>query len=148
MNPFQLIFLLLWFGYAMGGFLLGLRQTYYKKNPYGLSFWLNPLGAFVWGDAVIFGIFNMLIVFVAIILKDFILFLLLTSVFWVVRSIGEQMYWFHEQFATNHRNLEHTLRLSKFFPRNSVWIAMQIYWQCVSVVAIVSSVYLFFRWLK
>ena len=83
-----------------------------------------------------------------LLISDFILFCLTFFVFWTVRSIGEQIYWFLEQFATNHRNLEHTLWASRFFPRNSVWIANQIFWQCVSVVAIIASMYFFVKWLN
>jgi len=47
---------------------------------------------FVWGDAVIFGLFWTVALIVAWVLKDWYLFLLIVSVFWVVRSLGETIY--------------------------------------------------------
>lgn len=133
--------------YSLIGFLLGVKNTKFKKNPYGLTPWLNPMGAFVWADAVIFGAFFFLASVLSLILHDFILFLLIFFVFWAVRSIGEQTYWFLEQYADKHKNPPHTLWLSNFFPAGSTWIAMQISWQCVSVISIIASAYLFSLWL-
>lgn len=134
--------------YSLVGFVLGYRQTKIKRNPYGLSMWFNPISSFVWADALIFGAFFFLVSLFCLILQDFILFLLIFSVFWTVRSIGESFYWFHEQFATTHKNPEHTLWMYKWFPRNSVWIANQIFNQCISVIGVISSVFLFRLWLS
>lgn len=147
MNNLQTVLVLLWGGYGFLAAIFGFLRIKKRNNPYGLSFWFNPLGAFVWVDAVIFGVFFFLVSIFTLLMQDFILFLLVFFVFWTVRSIGEQIYWFLEQFAHQHRNPEHTLWASRFFPKNSVWIAMQIYWQCVSVVTAIVSVYLFVQWL-
>lgn len=134
--------------YSLFGLYKGYYQTRIKKNPFGLCRILNPLGAFVWADAIIFGIFFFFASVVSLILQDVVLFLLIYSVFWVVRSVGEHIYWFLEQFSEKHRNPPHTLWLSKLFPGGSTWIAMQISWQCISVISIILSVYLFVLWLK
>lgn len=133
--------------YSFVGFVLGYNQTKINRNPYGLCKLFNPLGAFVWADAVIFGIFFFFVSVLSLILQDFVFFLLIFSVFWTVRSIGESIYWFLEQFVDNHRNPEHTLWMSRWFPRNSVWIANQIVNQCITVIGIIASVYLFKIWL-
>ncbi len=147
MNIWQGILLVFVAIYSFTAFLKGYRQTKIKNNPYGLSKWFNPLGSFVWADAVIFGIFFFCVSIISFAFRDFILFLLIFSVFWTVRSIGEQLYWFHEQFAVNHRNPEHTLWMHRWFPRNSSWIANQIFNQCLSVIGIILSAYLFKIWL-
>lgn len=146
MNNLQTALVLGWGVYALFAAIYGISKTTKRNNPYGISHWFHPLGAFVWADAGIFGIFFFLVSIFSLVLKDFILFLLVFFVFWTVRAIGEQVYWFLEQFAANNRNPEHTLWASRFFPRNSVWIANQIYWQCVSVVTAIASVYLFVQW--
>lgn len=148
MNSIQFLLVVLWGMYACSAFIRGLRQVKSKNNPYGLCAEFNLLGAFVWADAVIFGAFFTGVSIAILIVQDFILFLLSISLFWTIRSVGEQMYWFMEQFAVNHRNPEHTLWFSKYFKRNSSWIAMQIYWQCISVISIISTVYFFYIWLK
>lgn len=147
MNELQTFFVGLWGVYASTAFFQGIRQVRDKNNPYGLCKHYTPLGAFVWADAVVFGAFFAIVSVITFLLSDFILFLLVLSLFWAIRSLGEQMYWFLEQFATNHKNPEHTLWFSKYFKRNSSWIAMQVYWQCISVISIITTVYLFTLWL-
>lgn len=134
--------------YSLTAFIKGYYYTRVKNNPYGLSHWFNPISAYVWADAVIFGLFFFFASILCLILGDFILFLLIISVFWTVRSLGESMYWFLEQFAGSHRNPEHTLFISKWFPRNSSWIAHQIINQCIATIGIIASVYLFMIWLR
>lgn len=133
--------------YSLLCFLLGYKNVYIKKNPYGLTPWFNFIGSFVWADAVTFGAFFFLASIISLIFQDFILLLLIYSVFWAVRSVGESFYWFLEQFASPHKNKPETLKGHKFFPGDSIYIHYQIFWQCASVVAIIASVYLFTLWL-
>ena len=70
-------------------FLKGYRECKYRKNAYGLTPYLNLLGVIAWGDAVVFGLFWVGVSLVTYLLHDWYLFLLIISVFWVVRSIGE-----------------------------------------------------------
>lgn len=130
--------------YSSIAFLMGLSR---RKNPFGLTPQFNLISAFVWVDAIVFGAFFALASLLCLILQDFILFLLIFFVFWTIRSVGEQMYWFHEQFSLKHKNPPHTLWPSKFFKGEEVWIVMQIVLQCISVVSLISSVYLFSIWL-
>lgn len=139
MNNWQNLVLVLFLVYSLAGFFYGLK---YKKNPYGLCKRFTLIGAFVWTDAFIFGLFFSLISILCLLLQQWVLFGLIYSVFWLVRSIGEQIYWFHEQFAVSHRNSPHTLLPSKLFKGEEVWIVMQTFWQCVSVVSVVASVYI------
>lgn len=134
--------------YSILSFILGLRQVYFRKNPYGLTPQFYLLGGFVWTDTIVFGLFFLLVSLVSLITHNFILFCLIYSVFWVVRSLGEQIYWFIEQFTHKHRNKPETLLGHKFFPEDSIWITYQIFWQCVSVVSIIASVYFFAKWLQ
>lgn len=146
MNIWQFSIVFLVAIYSLAGFVKGYKETKIKNNPYGLSIWFNLISSYVWADAVVFGLFFFFTAVVTLILQDFVLFLLVFSVFWTVRSVGESIYWFLEQFAPNHRNPEHTLWLSKWFPRNSSWIANQIINQCITVIGVISTVYLFRIW--
>ena len=131
--------------YSIVAFLLGMKH---KKNPYGLSRYFLPIGAIVWVDTVIFGLFFTLVSFFCLVLNQTLLFFIVYSVFWLVRSVGEQIYWFLEQFTTQHRNPPHTLWPKKWFKGEESWIVMQVTWQCVTVVFAVLSIYLFFVWFK
>lgn len=143
MNVLQIIMIVVFGLYSLVGFILGVKNTRFKKNPYGLTPWFNFIGSFVWADAVTFGAFFFLASIISLTFQDFILLLLIYSVFWVVRSVGESFYWFLEQFASPHKNKPETLKGYKFFPGDSIYIHYQIFWQCVSVISIIASVYLF-----
>ncbi len=145
MTSLQTVIVLAFGIYSLTGFLFGLKN---RKNPLGLTKLFLPLTVFVWADAVVFGLFFFLVSVFCLLTSDFILFLLIFSVFWTVRSIGETIYWFIEQFASKHLNPPSTLWPSKFYKGDEVWIVMQIFWQCVSVVGIITSVYLFSKFIQ
>jgi hypothetical protein len=142
MNLFQTIIVVFYCVFAFSGFVFGLRQCVNKKNPYGLTKKYNLIGSFVWVDAVIFGAFWTIVSVICLLLSNFLLFLLTQSIFWLIRSIGETIYWFNQQFAMKNRNPVHTLWISKYFPGDSSWVAMQIFWQCVAVITTVTTLYL------
>ena len=134
------IFIVVFLAYSIAGFIAGFLH---KKNPYGLSRYFLPLGAFVWVDTVVFGLFFTLVSVYCLIINQTVLFFLIYSVFWLVRSTGEQIYWFLEQFTTQHRNPPHTLWPKKWFKGEESWIVMQVTWQCVTVVTLITSLWLF-----
>lgn len=134
--------------FSLVGFLQGLYNCSRKKNPYGLTYQYNLIGAFVWTDTVIFGLFWVMVCLTVMFLSDWLLFLMSLSVFWFVRSFGETVYWFNQQFSVRDRNPAHTLWVSRIFPGDSSWVAMQIFWQCVAVATTISSIYLLRLWFR
>lgn len=140
----QHVLLLLFLLYACIGFWVSWWQLYKKKNFFGLSHGLILIGAFVWTDGVVFSIFWVLATIITLLfVKQFPVFLLVYSIFWGIRSLGEVIYWLLEQFAPHHRNPPNTLLpMYRFFPNESVWVALQIYWQLILVVSIVADIFL------
>lgn len=128
-------------------FAKSLHETKQKQNPFGLTPFLLPLGIFVWADGVIIGLFWIISSFVAYLLKDSLLFIFLFSLFWLVRSAGEAIYWLNQQFSPINRNPPETLLKHQVFTGDSIWFVYQIFWQCILVVSILSSVYFGFLWL-
>lgn len=126
----------------------GFHESVVKKNPFGQYFPLFFLGIFVWGDAIILGLFWSLISLTCLLLNDWILFILILSLFWVVRSLGEIIYWLNQQFSPIIRNPPKNLMGYKFFRNDSIWFIYQLFWQCVLVVSIVTSIYLTSLWLN
>ncbi len=118
-----------------------------RKNTFGLAGHFGFLGIFVRGDAVILGSFWVIVSCTILLLQDWYLFLLTLSLFWVVRSAGEVIYWLNEQFAAKFRNPPQTLKFYKFFNGESVWFIYQLFWQCVLVVSLIASIYLAALWL-
>lgn len=119
-----------------------------KGNSYNNAHVYNLLGAFVWGDVVVFGTFWALASLIILYTKDITLFFLILSVFWVVRSFGEMIYWFNQQFSKVVRMKPEDLWFYKYFNNDSVWFVYQIYWQCVLVVSIIATIYFANNWIK
>lgn len=136
-EAFIFIFGLVNFGLAIKG-LYEVKE----KNVYGLTPWLGLLGIFVWGDATIICLFWTLSAVASYVLQSWLLFCLIVSLFWVVRSLGETIYWLNEQFAVHHRNEPKSLAGFKFFGNDSIWFIYQIIWQCVTVFSLVAVIYL------
>ena len=124
----------------------GFYESSVKNNPFGLTYPLFPFGIFVWGDAAVLGLFWSLVSLVCFLLNDWILFLLIISLYWFVRSFGEIIYWLNQQFSPIIRNLPKKSGY-KFFRNDSIWFINQLYWQCVMIVSIVSTIYLTHLWL-
>lgn len=118
-----------------------------KKNAFGGAGIFKIIGVFVWGDAVVFGGFWVIIgamgVMRVIGWKEF---LLTVVIFWGVRSLGEVIYWLNQQFSANRRNPPKNLWLGKYFPSDSIWFVYQIFWQCVLTVMIVLAILLVKKW--
>ncbi|MDD3999184.1 MAG: hypothetical protein PHR98_03755 [Candidatus Shapirobacteria bacterium] len=119
-----------------------------KNNPFGKSLIFFWLGIFVWGDAVVIGLFWFLISLICFLLKDWILFLLIISTFWIVRSLGEIIYWINQQFSPIIRNPPETLFGYKLFKNDSIWFIYQVFWQCAMVVSIIFSILLTRVWIN
>ena len=126
----------------------GFYESHNKKNAYGETMLFRLAGIYVWGDAVVFGGFWALTAIATYLLQDWILFWLIFSLFWVVRSFGETIYWFNQQFseAIREKPDKHKF-LYKYFHNNSVWFIHQILQQCITVVSLVFSIYFAHLWL-
>lgn len=131
-------------------FVLGLRESRDRHNAYGLTNIFLPLGVIAWGDAVMFGPFWLSLAAGTFFLQDWLLFVLAYCVFWVVRSTGETMYWFNQQFS--HKvyewNKPGNLHLHSVFRNDSIWFGYQVMWQCITVLSILASIYVGHLWLS
>lgn len=149
MVTWQKIALIIYSLVALLAFFRGYNESKKNRNAYGLVPFLLPWGIIAWGDAIIFGPFWILVSFVTIALNDWYLFLLVLSIFWVVRSLGETIYWFNQQFSS--RVYEWTrpenLPFHKIFHDDSIWYIFQIANQCITVIAIIFSIYFAKIWL-
>lgn len=104
-------------------------------------------GSFVWADHVLFGPFWVLVSLITFLLHDVILFCLVFSLFWLIRSGGETLYWFFQQFNPRSGNEPEQFWIHRHVPGEAVWFMHQIFWQCIMVISAVLSIYLSFIWL-
>lgn len=126
----------------------GIKELSIKNNHFKETKFLFLLGIFVWGDAVTIGIFWVLVSLICFLLRDWTLFLLVISIFWVIRSLGEIIYWLNQQFSSIKRNIPSKLIGYKLFNNDSIWFAYQVFWQCIMVVSIIISIYFINLWIK
>ncbi len=144
----QQIIIFLFATLSVLSFIKSLHEIKTRKNPFGITKPLTFLGIFVWGDALVLGPFWLGVSIIILLLQDWNLFLLIVSLFWVVRSSGEILYWIAEQFADKHRNPPSTLFFYSLFKNDAVWFIYQLFWQCVLVIAIIASLYFANAWLE
>jgi len=148
MNFYQTLFLLAFAVLNAAFFYKAFLETKHKKNAFGLTRHFFFIGAFVWADVIVFSPFWILACIAALLLKSWTLFLLILSVFWLVRSIGETIYWFNQQFSPINRNPVENLPLRSVFHNDSIWFVHQIFWQCVTVTTIITTIYFSFVWIQ
>jgi len=148
MNSWQKIVVLVYGAISLFVFIKSFYEVKNKNNSFGLTPILSLLGIFVWGDGLILGIFWMLASVTTYIINSWYLFLLIISVFWVVRGLGETKYWLNQQYSKILRNPPEKLLGYSIFKNDSIWFIYQIIWQCLTVVAIIFSIYFAFKWLK
>lgn len=130
-------------------FILALHKVKNKKGAYTrVPQPFLVFGSFVWADHVVFGLFWAIASFICLLLNDYLLFALIISVFWLVRSFGESLYWFLQQFSQINRNPPESFKIHKIFHDNSVWFVHQIYWQMITVVTIITTLALSALWVK
>lgn len=128
--------------------LKGLYQSIIKKNPFGTTEYFFWLGIFAWGDGIIIGPFWLLASLVSFLIKDWYLFLLVVSAFWLVRSFGETIYWLNQQFVKTESNYYQKIRGYRFFKNDSILFIYQIFWQCITVVSVITTIYFAYLWLR
>lgn len=120
-----------------------------KRNYLGVCYLFYPLGAYVWADAVIFGLFFTLSSLVLYHLKNWNLFCAFYFVFQSVRTLGESIYWFNQQFSTVNRNPGKRQWPHLFFKDEyTTWFVYQIMWQCVCVVSTILAIYFSSLWIR
>jgi hypothetical protein len=129
-------------------FVVAYQKSKSKKTilvrPYRIC---ELFGSFVWADHILFGPFWVAVSFITFILQDILLFLLIFSIFWLVRSGGETLYWFFQQFHPRQGNEPEQFWIHKHVPGEAVWFMHQIFWQCVIVISTILTIYLSFLWL-
>lgn len=146
MSQLQFILIVLFLCINIFLFFKGLHHCQ-RKNSFGLTRWLGWLGMFVWGDVVVLSVFWVIASVICLLLQDVLLFLLIVSVFWLVRSLGETMYWFLQQFALVKRDPPESLKGFGLVKNEAIWFMYQVMWQCITVVSIIATLYLGQLWL-
>ena len=149
MHFWQQIIVFVYGLFALGITISGFRATNQKRKAYEETPFSGILfSAFVQADKLVFGPFWVMVSFITLILNDWLLFLLFFSVFWLVRSIGETIYWFLQQFSPRPGNDPEKFFFYRYVHNDSVWFILQIWWQCLTVITIISTIYLSHLWLK
>lgn len=117
---------------------------------YGFGF---IIGAFVWEDLLTFSFLFALITLVSILVQDIRYLLLGFVVFWIVRSMGETLYFFLQQFITpkHHPHFidDHFVKLRKILGNISeqkCFILLQTTMQVITVLSICALVVFLMNW--
>ncbi len=119
------------------------------KNCDFILWWTFIAGAFVWEDMLVFGILHSGLALFSLLMHNNNYWILGFLVFWIVRSAGETLYFFLEQFIVPkhhpHYITEHFVALRKIFGDISdqkAFIIMQVLMQSILIVSIFSLILL------
>lgn len=148
MTDVQQLLIGLFTGYAAYASVRSYNECRHKRRAFTLTPQYYLLGAFVWGDVLVFGPFWFAVSVIVLYLQDWLLFCFIVSLFWLVRSFGETMYWFHQQFSTINRNPPKYLPGYFLVGNDAIWFVYQIAAQCVTVASIVAAVYFGTMWIQ
>ena len=140
MVTWQQFLIIIFAAYSFVLFIKGFIEAR-NGNSFGQTVFQLPIGAFVWADAVVFGIFWTLVNLVVLAVNSWVLFLLVVSVFWTIRGLGETIYWLNQQYSTKELNPPERFKINKLFKGTPTWFVHQIFWQCITIVAIIFSIY-------
>lgn len=143
----QKMFLILFSFVNLAIFIKGVYEIHKKRNAYRLTNYLFFIGAFVWGDVFVLSPFWIIVSGISLYLDNWSLFLLFVSLFWVIRSFGEIIYWLNEQFASKNRNPPQNLNFHTIIKSDAIWFMYQLFWQCIFVFALILSLYFGKQWL-
>ena len=96
-STWQVLFSIWLFMVSMVVFLFSLKHSK-SKQFYSDTFFLWPLGIYVWGDGLILGLFWAVasVIFLFLSAVNILQFML---IFWVARSFFEVIYWLLHQFS-------------------------------------------------
>jgi hypothetical protein len=146
--------LLFWIFLNLYLFFVSVRHI--RNSPQKFEFiysWAFIIGAFVWEDLLVFSLFQVLCGTITLLTNDFRLFILLFVVFWIVRSSGEALYMFLEQFIVPknypHYISSHFAPFRRFFGPVSdqkCFILLQVFQQTLLVFSLTALVLLLLYW--
>ena len=148
MEIWQKVLLILYSLFAWIIAIKGFYEASQRGNAFRVTHYLAWLGIFVWGDAIVVGIFWTFAVVVSLLLDNIYFFLFIYSLFWSVRGIGEMVYWLNQQFSPLRRNPPEKLTGYHLFRNESLWFMYQLYWQCIVVAAIAGALFSGTMWVK
>lgn len=121
--------------YALIAVCVSFVQVIQQRNPYGHAFIFIPLGAFVWGDALVLGLFWFLMSTLYFLFPMAYSPIVLAALFWLVRAGGEIFYWLLVQFVGERKEPASNHMLFPLVQSDAVWFMHQVIWQCVAVIA-------------
>jgi hypothetical protein len=117
--------------------------------------WGILLGSFVWEDLLVFSFALFLVASIVLIIRDIRIGLLGFGIFWVVRSAGEALYFFLQQFhEPTHSPHEISSHLSLLRPLlgdicdQKGMIIMQVFWQTIVTISACLVILLLINWVR
>ncbi len=145
------LFILIWG--IINLFLAGFSVSRIRRNREKVDFiywWGFASGAFVYEDMLVFGLLHAGIALVSLLLKNNLVWLVGFLVFWIVRSAGETLYFFLQQFIVPlhhpHNIGGHFGPIRELFGNISdqkCYIICQVSMQSILVISILCLIYIF-----
>lgn len=135
-------------------FYFSYRKVLRSGERFGIIYhWAFWLGSFVWEDLMVFSIYHAIASVATLIFHDIRIFFLMIGIFWVIRSVGESIYFFLQQFHLPrhyphelHEFMEPIRRIFGDISDQKGYIILQITHQSVAMLAASGLALLFLHW--
>ncbi len=144
------IFIAIWG--IIGATLAYISINKIKANKQECDFtwwWGFPIGAFVWEDMLVFGILHALLALISLLSSNTLIWVISFLVFWIVRSAGETLYFFLQQFIVPKHHphdisaqLQMVRKLFGNISDQKCFILLQVTMQSLLVLSLLSLIYL------
>lgn len=133
---------------------ISFKKIHRSGDKFGfLHPWGWPIGAFVWEDLFVFSLFAFIASYITIVTGDIRIGYLFFCMFWVIRSAGETLFFFLEQFIPENGYSspfkKHFAPLRKLFGDISdqkCFVLMQVFHQMILVISCVITITLLLNW--
>ena len=135
-------------------FVLSFFKVKNSKNEFGFIYpYFFIIGAFVWEDLLVFSCLGLISTLLLVAFADVKAGLLLFLLFWLVRSAGEVLYFFLQQFLEPeflpHHINNHFVLMRKILGNVSdqkCFIVMQVFFQSILILSIFFLIMLLLNW--
>lgn len=129
------------------------RVRWGEKRAEFIYHWGFLMGAYVWEDAFVFSLLGIIGCSITLAAGQIKYGLLIGLIFWIVRSAGEALYWFLQQFIVPkhhpHNGNELFKSVQKIFVNISnqqFFILLQVTFQSILVLSILGLIVLLQKW--
>ncbi len=123
---------------------IAVSQGNFSQFEPELFFFGLPFGSFIWGDLFIFSLLWFVLCIMLLKAKNPRYFWIALCSFWLIRGVGETLYWFVQQFSPDHQpwiNYYPRIFFLDHLKPEEIWVFHQVIWQAITILSLFGLIY-------